>query len=193
MKNLSKVLPLLIIYCLLFTSGVKAQESYKMASNPEFIVAGTSTIHDWTMNATEGSGKAKILINEGDIIKIQSLVVNMPVKSLKSGKSQMDKNAYEALNEAQHPLIKFELTKVKEIKNGIITAMGNLTIAGNTRPATLKVNYKVNETSVLFSGGFDITFSGFDLKAPTAVLGTIKTGDALQLSFKTQFTKQDLL
>jgi polyisoprenoid-binding protein YceI len=169
-----------------------AQNTYKLDSSPEFVVAGTSSIHDWTMESKEGSGKAVLILEDGALKKINSLVVEMPVKSLKSGKGQMDKNAYEALKENKHPIILFELTNVKEITKQHIIANGKLSIAGTTRPVTLKVDYKVTDNTIQFTGKQEITFTEYEMSPPTAVFGTIKTGDKLELSFQASFEQQSI-
>ena len=48
--------------------------------------------------------------------QIQSLVVRVPVKSIKSGKGLMDSKTYDAFDSEKNPLITFQLTDVSPIK-----------------------------------------------------------------------------
>lgn len=164
-----------------------AQQSYVLSSDQQLKVEGTSTIHDWDMISDKATGNAKIELNADKITDINSLAVNLPVISLKSGKGSMDDNAYEALLAKQYPQIHFELTKVENITGQMIKAEGKITIAGTARVILLQVNYKVSEGAILFSGGFPITFTQYKIDPPKAMFGTIKTGDELQISFEATF------
>lgn len=178
-----------LLLAIFLISGIKtvAQSVHTITADQEFKVSGTSTIHDWEMVSGKASGEAKIDIKGQKIESVKSLTITLPTKSLKSGKSGMDDNAYEALNAKQYPQIHFELTKVETITDQMIKAEGKITISGTTQVVSLQVDYKVSGGTLLFSGGFPITFTKFNIDPPKALFGTIKTGDELQISFKTTF------
>ncbi|KEO75828.1 YceI family protein [Anditalea andensis] len=165
-----------------------AQQNFTLDGKSELKVAGTSTIHDWDMVSTSGqTGKAAMKLENGKITELKSLQLTMPVSTLKSGKSGMDKNAYEALKSKDNPNIHFQLTEVLSISDNTIKAKGNLTVAGTTKNVPMEVNYKVNGETVQFTGKQDIKFTQFNISPPTAVFNTIKTGDDLTLSFNSTF------
>ncbi|WPR74983.1 YceI family protein [Algoriphagus sp. NG3] len=169
-----------------------AQQSYKMSGDQQFTVAGTSTIHDWEMIAKEGTtGSSELSLENGKLSKITSLTIEIPVKSLKSGKGSMDKNAYEALNAAKHPSIKFEMTEFLGITGTKIKAKGKLTIAGKSQVIPLEVSYSISGNAIKFNGTHAISFSDFEIEAPTAVFGTIKTGNGLVLAFEAGFSPKN--
>ena len=172
--------------------GAKAQQTYTVSGAQEMKVSGTSTIHDWDMVATDGiTGTANMLLENGKLAKITTLTLSFPVKSLKSGKSSMDSNAYKALLEPKNPNIKFEMTELTGITGNIIKAKGKLTVAGETQIVPLTVTYSISGSSVTFTGTHPIKFTQFKVSPPSAVVNTIKTGDDLKLSFKTNFTKKN--
>ena len=178
----------LLLAILLKTGGkTVAQNAYTLKTEQEFTVSGTSTLHDWDMVSSEAKGNAKISIEDRRITSINSLIVTLPTNSLKSGKGGMDDNAYKALDAKQHPNIHFELTAVEAITDQQIKAKGQLSIVGETLVIPLDVNYKVSENAILFEGKFLISFTQFKIDPPKALLGTIKTGDELQISFETAF------
>ncbi len=164
-----------------------AQQNYQLSGGQQWTVAGTSSIHDWEMVSQGATGTARIETAGSSIKAIPSLKLELSAKTLKSGKSSMDDNAYKALNADRHPNIQFELTGVESIKGQEILAKGRLTISGTTKMVTLKANYTLSGNAVTFSGSHPISFSEFDLKPPTAVFGTIKTGDQLNIQFETTF------
>ncbi|TXE14698.1 YceI family protein [Algoriphagus aquimarinus] len=169
-----------------------AQQAYSLSAAQQFTVAGTSTIHDWEMIAKAGStGAAQLTIENGRLSKITSLTLNIPVKSLKSGKGSMDNNAYEALIEKKHPSIKFEMTECIAIIGNVVKSKGKLTIAGTSQIIPLDVTYSMNGNAIKFTGTHAIQFSDFKVDAPTAVFGTIKTGNELTLAFEASFSPKN--
>lgn len=172
--------------------GAHAQQTYAVSGAQEMKVSGTSTIHDWDMIATEGiTGTANMLLENGKLTKITSLTLSFPVKSLKSGKSSMDSNAYKALLEPKNPSIKYEMTELTGITGNTIKTKGKLTIAGDTQTIPLTVTYSVSGSTVKFTGTHPIKFTQFKVSPPSAVFNTIKTGDDLTLAFQTNFTKKN--
>ncbi|MFC3416302.1 YceI family protein [Algoriphagus hitonicola] len=191
MKRFKKITTL--VFAILLSAGASfAQQSYSLSGPVEMKVSGTSTIHDWDMVAENGvSGQGQMTLENGKLSKINSLSITMNVESLKSGKSAMDKNAYAALNADKHPKITFQLTEVISISAAEVKAKGKMTIAGNSQTVTLTATYQISGNQIKFNGKHDITFSQFSLEAPTAVFGTIKTGDELTLSFQTTFSQKN--
>lgn len=172
--------------------GAQAQQTYTVSGEQEMKVSGTSTIHDWDMVATDGiTGTANMLLENGKLTKISTLTLTFPVKSLKSGKSSMDSNAYKALLEPKNPNIKFEMTELVGITGNTIKTKGKLTIAGDTQIVPITVSYKVSGSTVTFTGTHPIKFTQFKVSPPSAVFNTIKTGDDLTLAFKSNFSKKN--
>ncbi|MCS5490685.1 YceI family protein [Algoriphagus limi] len=189
MKKLS-TLSVILAFLLGFNlSQSMAQQTFKVSDVAELKVSGTSTLHDWDMVAENGvAGQAILKVENGKIAEIQSLNLILETKALKSGKSSMDKNAYEAIKADDFPKITFQLTKVEQLTPTGIKARGKLNLAGNVREITLDVSYTVKGDNVIFLGKQDITFEQFSLEPPTAVFGTIKTGNELTLSFNTTYS-----
>lgn len=178
----------LLLAILLIVGGeTVAQNAYTLTINQEFKVSGTSTLHDWDMVSDDATGEGQITIENQKITRINSLVVTLPTKSLKSGKGSMDDNAYEALVAKKYPEIQFELIEIETITDQSLRAKGNLIIAGTKSLVSLQVDYVITGNTVQFSGSFPITFTQFNIEPPKALLGTIKTGDKLQISFETTF------
>ena len=168
---------------------VSAQATFSLDNVHELKVEGTSTLHDWEMVSEAASGSARITTGERQVEELHSLAFEMEVETLKSGRGRMDRNAYSTLESGNHPKITFELSRVNSIEGRTISATGDLTIAGETREIDMEVTYRVRGNGVRFSGSKDIAFSDFNIDAPTAMLGTITTGDDLNLSFDVTYSK----
>src|SRR5690606_6966911 len=118
---------------------LNAQSSYSLSSS-ELKVSGTSTLHDWEMTSTQAAGRASMVVEGTTNTGHNSMLINMSVTSLKSGKRRMDKIAYETLESDDHPTIRFELKEVLSINGSVARVKGNLTIAGQTRSITTTMN-----------------------------------------------------
>ena len=166
---------------------LQAQNMYQLAGKPELKVMGGSTIHDWEMVASAATGNADIQVDKQNITAIRMAEVTMKATSLKSGKGQMDDIAYKSLKAAKNPNISFKLTSFKNLGSNKASVTGNLTVAGTTKPVTFLVQYLVKGDVVNLEGRTNFNMTDYNIKPPTAMLGTIKTDDKVTISFKALF------
>ncbi|MTI38391.1 YceI family protein [Fulvivirga lutimaris] len=187
-----KKLVLIIFIMSAIAPRIVAQKYSLSSKESKLEVLGTSTLHDWEEVAEEMSGDAVISL-ENDQISIETLKFSVPVKALKSDHGAMDKNTYEALKSSKHPNIYYELKEVKSIeKNGqdySLKTSGNLTIAGVTKNIEMTVTSKPVGNTISFSGKVDFKMTDFKVDPPTALLGTVKTGDEITIQFNVKYNK----
>jgi polyisoprenoid-binding protein YceI len=166
-----------------------AQTAYKIGPNPVMTLAGTSTIHNWTMTAHSFTGTAKVSISaDNQLTSISALSLLLPVQNLKSESDGMNSNAYETLKSDKNKNIVFKLTSATVTALGVskykIAALGNLTIAGVTKPVILNTSATMNENgSISCSGTVPVLLSNFGIERPSFMLGTMKVGDAMTLTY----------
>lgn len=159
-----------------------AQANRTATFKSSITVNGTSNIHDWNSKVEQVNGEAVL----GPDNKIESLTVKIPVQTLKSGDKMMDKKTYETMLHEKHPSIIFSLTEPtiahvtpSEVQ---VTLTGNLTIAGVTKSISFKSSGKKNSNGdYVLSGSLPVKITDFKMKIPTALLGTIKAGDAVTI------------
>jgi polyisoprenoid-binding protein YceI len=180
-------LPLLFslqLLCLLAGAQVKYN-----GATADLLITGTSTLHDWTMRSVKAECTAVFNFNAaGQISGINGLTFSMPVNALKSEHSAMDNNAYKALRNDKAPVISYTLTSVTVTSGtggaSTVTCTGKLTIAGATRDAQVVAVCKPNnDNTVTVTGSEKISMKDFSIDPPTFMLGTIKTGNDIVLSF----------
>lgn len=187
MKTLKSIA---IIFITVFvTQQINAQVAKVNSANSNMTVFGTSNIHDWDMKAEKMSGDASFKIENGKLAAIDKLTYAVEVESLKSGKSGMDKNAYNALDTKKHKTINYNLTKVTKISDKgsnsySVETLGNLTIAGQTKQVPITFNVQLNGNKLTFSGKVKINMTHYNVEPPKALMGTVKTGEDLTLDFK---------
>ncbi len=177
----------ILLGLLLFVFGASAQSNYKLAEKPNLKVSGTSTLHDWDMVSEQASGEAQFVVEGNTLKDIKKLRIEMPAESIKSGKGGMDKNAYSALETKKHKTVLFELENLVKGEGNSWTAKGNFTIAGVKKPATFPVTAKSEGNGYRFEGSHSFKLTDFNVDPPTALMGTIKTGDEMSIHFNVVF------
>ncbi|MEX2595077.1 MAG: YceI family protein [Anditalea sp.] len=185
-KHMFLLLPVLAV-CL----QLQAQTNYILAPGAEFTVSGTSSLHDWTLTSHSASGEAIINLEESALKDILKLSVAIKAETLKSGKSGMDGNTYKALKTKKNPEISFSLKQIKSIeKKGdhyLVEAGGTLTIAGESRMVSLQAKAYPDMKKIQLSGSKTFNMTDFKVDPPTALLGTIKTGDEITVHYNFTF------
>lgn len=55
----------------------------------------------------------------------------------------------------------------------------------------MKVNYKLSENNIHFTGEQNMSFTDFNLEPPTAVFETLKIGNNIKISFAAAFKPEE--
>lgn len=179
---------LIVTITIIFPSVVKAQYSPIISQNSFINVHGTSNVHDWDMKPTKMIGELGITNTK----QIYAITIKIEVKSLKSGNGIMDGKTYDAFNYKKNPNIVFQLLEATQTKlsdkDEEITLTGNLSFAGQTRKISFKSICKITKTGdYQLKGSVPLKMSDYGIKPPTAMLGAMKTGDAVTIKFDASF------
>lgn len=181
----------LSLLVLIFVSALSNSQVYKLDNQTSFLkVEGTSSLHDWHVDAEEQSGSIEFSdLNNGQLKSIKFSVVS---ESLKSGKSSMDKNTYKALKTDKYKTIDFNFlnsTDVTKKGEGQFQVKGNgkLTVSGVSKEIPMSFDITLKNGAVLISGQNTILMTDYGIEPPKALLGTIKTGDKLTITYKSVF------
>lgn len=186
MKNRKLILSLLAIVFLAFNSNASDKYQLDKAAS-KLLIAGTSTIHDWEMEAREPKGGATIELNGTAVKSIVNADFKCPVAGLTSENSIMDKKTHKALNKSDFPEITFTLKEFDAASN---RATGDLSIAGTTKTVSLNVDLEiVSDSQILVKGEAPVKMSDFGIDPPTAMMGTLKTGDLVNVKYNLVFKK----
>jgi polyisoprenoid-binding protein YceI len=177
-SNRAWIITMAAVFAVLSAAG---QANYKQTG--AITIAGTSTMHDWTMTSKEANYSAGFEIGaDGTPTKLNTVTLTVPAESLKSGKGAMDNNAYKALKTDKNKQITFQLTGSK-ISGKVITCTGNLTIAGTTKPVDVDVTYEVKNGTVVCKGSKKIKMTDYSVEPPSFMFGSVKTGDEITVTF----------
>ena len=183
-NQFSKPIMLLLVSILIFTGEIKAQSLRINPKTSTMTIFGTTNVHDFKTKVEQMKGE--LVMNSSK--KVQSLNIEVPVRSIKSGEKLMDKKTYEAFNDGKYPTISFQLVDVASLQitgddiNVIVN--GNLTMAGVTKKISFKTTGKISKPGVYeFKGSVALKMTDFKMKPPTAMLGVMKVGDAITLKY----------
>jgi hypothetical protein len=154
---------------------------------------GDSTLHKYQMNANALLGSALLKGKDGlekalETGGVESMTLVVPVKNLKSRESGLDSNAYKALLEKDNPNIQFVLDS-ETLKGSLLTAQGNLTIAGTTAPVTLSAQATVTGDKVRIQGVQKLKMSDFKVVPPSISLlvTSITCSDGIEIHYDVVF------
>jgi polyisoprenoid-binding protein YceI len=170
------------------SSALTAQNFSIVPQSASINVHGTSNVHDWDMKPTKVTGELGINSSK----QVSAITIKVEVKSLKSGNGIMDGKTYDAFDYKKNPYIVFQLTEVSQAKltdnDTEITLTGNLSFAGATRKISIKTVGKITKSGdYQLKGSVPLKMTDFKMKPPTAMLGTMKTGDAVTVKFDVTF------
>lgn len=194
MKKNYKQTIVLIVFCLSYITQVAvAQSPYTISDSKSnaMKLSGTSSLHDWDMNAHAFTGKAQFDFKKGDdqtLVGLNSLTFSLLATNLKSDKNGLDKNAYEALHTDKHKNIMYTLLTAKvsleKDHKFLIKTTGNLTISGITNEVAMDVYCVVNKDATInCSGSEALKMSDYKVEPPSFMWGAMKTGDDVKLDF----------
>jgi len=163
-----------------------------LAPASKIWIEGTSNVHDWKMEAKQIDAQIELDaagLAAAPAAMLKKVTLTIPVTALKSEHAKMDKLMAEALKAQAFPEIKFEMTSAtpRSAKADAFTleTKGKLTIAGVTRDVAFDVQGTRNaDGKYTLIGQAPIRMSQYGIKPPTAMMGTIKTGDDVKVTFR---------
>lgn len=154
-------------------------------------IEGDSTLHRWSSTSTAlgftadvPPGKSAEEILRGGLVK--GVKVTVPIASLKSGETGLDKNMQKALKAGDEPDIVFQLDGYRIAKEGDaarIDATGTLSIAGKDRTIQLEAVWKTRDGRAVIDGRYPLEMTDYGVKPPTLMLGAIKVDKHVAVQF----------
>ncbi|MEM8509276.1 MAG: YceI family protein [Bacteroidota bacterium] len=167
---------LAVLICL---KGI-SQKAYTLSQESKMEIAGTSTIHDWTVVAHTLEGTLET--TEGKPTAIRFAVKVADLKSERG--AVMDKKTHNALKKDLHPEVTFNLKAI----NTANTIEGVLSMAGITKTIEIPTEIIDSGGAIKISGEYPITLQDWEIDPPSAMFGQIVVGDAVTVKFDLLFS-----
>jgi polyisoprenoid-binding protein YceI len=174
----------LSLLALVAAPGVQAQNAATMT------IGGTSTVRSWkctvphTLEALPAGAADAVLTGER---AVQTLTLQVDVAAIDCGNGKMNEHLRNALKAKDHPAIQYQLTSYDLARAGDGTqasVRGTLTIAGSTQPIAMQIALAKDDAGALrATGEQQITMSQYGVKPPSLMMGTMKVGDVVRVTF----------
>ena len=169
-------------------------DSYKARPGSSIKIAGTSNIHDWTVESKLIGGAMEL---KGDLAKAGKVdataEAKISVRSIKSDKKAMDDIMHAAMKVEQNPTVVFTLKELTAQGNMKFEAKGELTLAGVTKEVKFPVTMeKIEGDQLKVKGVLDTKMTDFGIQPPAPNIpgNPIKTADEVKVTFEWLTKKQ---
>lgn len=185
MKTLALLAAVLVLVGVGGDPGTPARYAFTDAGTVQ--VDGTSSLHDWTCDAAGLTGWIDAEVAAGTLTAIPRAEITVRA-ALDCKNGTMDKKARKALDADAHPAIQFVLDGAT-VEPGAgaafaVQVRGRLRLAGAERPVAFTAEGRVlGNGAIRLAGQIPVTMSDFGIEPPTAMLGALKTGDAVTVRF----------
>ncbi|MEP3209239.1 MAG: YceI family protein [Maribacter sp.] len=170
-----------LFVCLGFSMAVLAQESYRIASESQLTIDGTSTVHNWTVSANKMKGSLSLQNGSPAAINFEVTVADI----ISERGATMDKKMHAALKKETHPKVSFVL---EQTKNTAIL-VGVLVIAGIEKTVEIDAEIETDGSELKIKGEKKIILQDFEINPPTAMFGQIIVGDEVSIKFDLIFNR----
>lgn len=185
----------------MFSAATAQDVTYTLSDVQQFKIDGDSNVRSW--DADINSAEATLVLTGVENLTLENLTpdafasldIVIAVSGIESDSGRLTSNLQGYLKKDDHPEITFNLSEVTsvEIENGkaVITAEGVVNAAGVDSNVTMNVDATINDDGTIrFVGTQDLLMTSFNVDPPTAMMGTIRSDDEIQILFDVTFSNQ---
>ena len=194
MRVLTRTIGMALVLGAAATVGAQGAARATVAPTSKLWIEGTSNVHAWKCEASPLDAAIDIDALGPQFAAavpkaLKKVTVKVPVKSLKCGHGKMDDNLYKALNADKNSEISYVMTGFESVAGEgnafTLKTTGTLTIAGTEKTVAMDVaGLRLADGTVKATGALAVKMTTFGVKPPSAMFGTIKTGDEVTVKFE---------
>lgn len=158
-------------------------------------IYGSSNVTDWEAKVKTINGEVEVSRPDGadwsnaEASWFKRVEISMPVADIDADSRRMNSNMHDYLKINNHPVITYRMKEALELvvsnnPGAILTAGGILTVGGVSHE--FQHDVKISQGSngrLIISGSKELKMSDFDIKPPTAMLGSIRAYDEMNIEF----------
>ena len=183
---------LLVLLTNSIVSAVSQQSVRFLPTDSRIIITGTSNLHDWEETVGQFDVALGLKFKKNEILGIDHVHFNCRSESITSDNSIMTNKTMDALQTDKYPEIVFTMASIDKLTSangkfsGVLT--GDLTLAGVTKRISIAFTGHHENNRIKITATKDININDFKIKPPTAMMGALKTGENVLISFQLQFS-----
>jgi polyisoprenoid-binding protein YceI len=184
------------------TANAQATDGLRLAVGPgsELTFEGTSTLHSFhcrttQLEATVNVDPTYMEARLSDLNQpLKSVEVVIPVRSLSCENKGLEENMFKALKADKYPEIRYQLSTYEvagtATDDGVtLKVVGTLTVAGRQKAIEMLVKADRSAAgNATATGTQPILMTDFGIKPPVFMLGALRTGNKVVVSFKLNVT-----
>ena len=181
------------------TTAVAQSDGVTLELRPgsELTFAGTSTMHAFKCKTTKLHAAVQV---DGSYSQarlselrrpLRTVEVVIPVKSLSCGNKGLEENMRKTLKADLYPDIRYELSTYQIPSSSLtetgfaLQAVGKVTIAGKQNTIEMVINAdRLADGNAKATATQSLLMTDFGIKPPVFMLGTLRTGNKIVVSFK---------
>ncbi len=195
---IAKYLLISLVTAIATTAAAQGTDATRLVVGPgsELSFEGTSTLHAFHCRTTKLEATVNVdptymearLSTLNRPLKTVDVVI--PVKSLSCGNKGLEENMLKALKADKYPEIRYQLSTYQVASattddQVTLQAIGTLTVAGQTKTIDMLVKTdRGRDGAATATGTQAILMTDFGIKPPVFMLGALKTGNKVVVSFK---------
>jgi polyisoprenoid-binding protein YceI len=156
--------------------------SYTLARESRIWFEGTSTVRSFKCSAPKVDAVIAGEANAAPSELVQAASLSIPVAQLDCGNGTMNEHMRKALKANENPQIAWKMTSYS-VEGANVAIDGRLTIAGKENAVEIRGTGSTENGALKFKGSKQIRMTEYGVKPPSLMLGTMKVGDAITVSF----------
>lgn len=160
-------------------------------SESKIVISGTSNLHEWEEKVEKFDVSMQVLPKGTNIGSISNVSFSSKTSSVVSDNSIMTGKTHDALQVEKHPEIVFRSSEasIPYLQGSGIsgTLVGDINLNGVTKQITIPYKGILNGDKLEISGSQELNMTDYNIRPPTALLGTLKTGDKVTVTFSLKF------
>lgn len=197
MKRLIRRTYLSLTLTVLAFTVVCGQSITLIKDQSSLTVSGTSSLHDWHEKAGDFTATLRLQPNDGPSSVIEQVTFVCKSASLTSDNSIMTDKTHSALQTKKYPEIIFISEDLISIPGPGVdfsaVVKGELNLNGVRKALSFPVKGTYEGDRLSVRGSQALKMSDYNIKSPTAMLGTLKTGDEVTIHIDLKFQISDNL
>ena len=160
-------------------------------SESKITVSGTSNLHEWEERVDKFDVSMQVQPKGTAIASISNVTFMSKSAAVVGDNSIMTGKTHDALQVDKHPEIIFRSSdiSVPDLQGGSIKGnlKGDVVINGVTKHIVVSYTGILSGDKLEISGSQVLDMKDYNIKPPTALMGTLKTGDKVTVSFSLKF------
>ena len=160
-------------------------------SESKIVISGTSNLHEWEEKLEKFDVSMQVQPGGTNIGSIRNVSFSSKSSAIKSDNSIMTGKTHDALQVEKNPDITFRSSEasVPDSQGTSIqgTLVGDIILNGVTRQIAIPYRGVISGDKLEISGSQELIMTDYNIKPPTALMGTLKTGNKVTVTFSLMF------